>query len=269
MFKKLLIFIIFLVLFVPKLSVAQGAAIKELDDKFAWEVKQIDEFIERFDAADSTLIQEYNIKNKMAPLTRTNLIKSLFNYERKDWNFTELTAFLHQVDNRAAPVMLSFTDDKWFANVSCSVTQDGKPKTVMLKLKIQKMPAQSFKWVIFDASAAFLSEGGKVTQPVLPPPVDKNAFLNPMSHSLNFFNLDMMSLDTRNISNYIALSGDYTNDLGAFVSQCMSHRIKVIGVKSVTYTFLQIKGWDMEIQQFNRASRNSGWLISKLIKLPS
>jgi hypothetical protein len=245
------------------------APIKAFENDFAWEVKQIDEFIERFDAVDSTLIQEYNIKHKIAPLNRTNLIKSLFNQERKDWNFNELTLFIRQVDNNTAPVLLNFTDDKWFANVTCSVTQDGKPKTVLLKLKIQKMPAQSFKWVIFDAEAPFLSEGGKVTQPVLTPAVDKNAFLNPMSHSLNFFNLDMMTLDTRNISNYVATTGDYTNDLGAFISQCMSHRIKVIGVKSVTYSFLQIRGWDMEIQQYNRPTKNSGWLISKLIKLPS
>jgi hypothetical protein len=268
MFKRLLVFIIFLTLFAPKLSIAQGVRVTELQSNFAWEVKQIDEFIERFNA-DSTLIQDFNQKQNIGKLSRTSLIKSLFNYERKDWNFTELTAFLHQVDNRTAPVLLYFTDDKWFANVTCSVTQDGKPKTVMLKLKIQKMPAQSFKWVIFDAEANFLSEAGKVTQPVLTPAVDKNAFLNPMSHSLNFFNLDMMTLDTRNISNYIATNADYTNDLGAFVSQCMSHRIKVIGVKSVTYSFLQIKGWDMEIQQYNRPTKNSGWLISKLIKLPS
>jgi hypothetical protein len=268
MFKRLLVYMFFLVLFVPKLSMAQGGKINSLTDNFAWEVKQIDEFIERFNA-DSTLLQDFLQKQNSVKLNRTNLIKGLFNYERKDWNFTELTEFLHQVDNRTAPIYLNFTDEKWFANVTCAVTQDGKPKIVMLKLKVQRMPAQSFKWVIFDAEANFLTEGGKVTQPVLTPAVDKNAFLNPMSHSLNFFNLDMMTLDTRNISNYIATSGDYTNDLGAFVSQCMSHRIKVIGVKSVTYSFFQIKGWDMEIQQFNRSTRNSGWLIYKLTKLPS
>ena len=268
MLKKLLVI---LVLFLPKLLVAQAPKIEStLTNNFAWEVKQIDEFIERFDNTDSTLIQTYNLKHKIAPLTRSNLIKSLFNFSRTDWNFKELDMFLKQVDNKTSPVYISFFDDKWFANVSCSVIWDGKPKTVMLKLKVLRQ-GSSTKWVIFDADAKFLSQGhtDRAPQPVVPKAVDENAFLNPMSHSLNFFNLDMVSIDTKNIANYLAPSSDYSNDFSLFITECISHRLKIVSVKNVTYSFLQIKGWDIEIQQFNRSTKNSGWLIDKLIKLPS
>lgn len=267
MLKKLLLIS---VLLLPKLLFGQGTIIKnELTDNFAWEVKQIDEFIERFNNTDSTLIQTYIVKNKAAALTRTNLIKSLFNFSRPDWNFSELNMFLTQVTSKNSPTFISFFDDKWYANVNCSVIWDGKPKTVMLKLKVLRQ-GSSTKWAIYDADAKFLSEGkSDIPQPVIPKAVDENAFLNPMSHSLNFFNLDMVSIDTKNIANYIYPQGQYSADFSSFITQCLNHRIKIVSVKNVTYSFLQIKGWDMEIKQFNRSTKNSGWLIDKLVKLPS
>jgi len=203
-------------------------------------------------------------------LTRNSLIKSLFNAERTDWNITDIIQFIKQVDNKTAPQYLDFNGDKWYANVNCAILWNGKPKTAMLKLRIQKLPNGSSKWVIFDADAKFFNVNNvaNVEQPTIPKPTDNSLFLNPDSHALNFFNIDVISRSPKNIANFLMPSSDYSIDCSLFINECLGNHVKIISVKSVTYSFFQIKGWDMEIQQFNRQSKNSGWLINKLIKLP-
>ncbi len=270
MSKKLL-----LILFIccPKLLCAQSYE-KEYVALFAWEVKQIDEFIERFDNNDQTLIKQYQQKHNTSPLTREKLIKSLFNAERTDWNYADITNFIKQVNDTINPVHIDFYDNNWFANVTCAVVWNNKPENVILKLKIQKQPNGSSKWVIADIDARFLGKNSsganaKTDQPILPRATDSNATLNPMSHATDFLNIDMVTKDVKNISNYIATSNSYSNDMCLFINECLNNRIKILRSVTVTYRFLQIKGWDMEVQQYNRQTKNSGWLISKLIKLPS
>jgi hypothetical protein len=267
--------LIFLVLFIPKFLFAQSYE-KEYVTQFAWEVKQIDEFIERFDDNDSTLIKQYNKKhNPATPLTREKLIKSLFNADRADWNFTDITAFIKQVDNKEKPIYLDFYNDSWLANVNCAVTWNGKPENILLKLKIQKLPNGSYKWVIADVEAKFLNQKStgtttsKITQPVLPKPTDSKISLNPMSHTTDFLNIDIVSNNSKNLGNYLAASNQYSDEFCLFINECLNNHLKILRANSVTYSCLQIKGWDIEIQQYNRQTKNSGWLISKLIKLSS
>src|SRR6195952_2505907 len=81
---------------------------KELTTQFVWEVKQIDEFIERFNNSDTTLLKQYYQKHDSTKvLTRERLIKSLFNTQKKDWNFAEITSFIKQADNKANPKYLA------------------------------------------------------------------------------------------------------------------------------------------------------------------
>lgn len=250
---------------------------KEYVTVFAWEVKQIDEFIERFNDADGTLIKEYNkeYQPKVA-LTREKLIKSLFNAAKPDWNYTEITNFIEQVTVGNSPLLLDFNGENWYANVDCSVLWKGKPKTVQCKLKIINLPDGSCKWVISDVSAKFLlpiDAVGKplpVTQPQMPKPVNKFESLNPMSHTNDFLNIDMVSENVKDISNYIEPSEHYSDMMSVFIRQILNKNLKILQTNSITYTFCQIEGWKIEVQQFNRPTKNSGWLISKLIKkMPS
>jgi len=277
MYKKL---VIFFILIIPKLVYAQLPAtnhvkdlkkISELDGYFIHEVKQVDEFIDRFNN-DSTQLQDLLAKLNMPKLSRANMIKGLFNYSKPGgWNTNDIAAFVKQVDNKEAPIFLNFLDDKWFANVTCSVLWEGKPKVITLKLKVQKDGNSSLKWVIFDIDADFLSVSTtKIPQPNIPTPVSADAYLNPISHNLNFFSIDMVTSDTKNIANYLASTLYYSNNFIIFINQCLTHKVKIQSVRKVTYNFQQIKGWDFQLEQFIRPSdNNSGWLINKLTRVPS
>ena len=268
------IFVVFFVWFPTFLS-AQSYE-KEFVTLFAWEVKQIDEFIERFNDSDGTLIKEYNkeYQPKVA-LSREKLIKSLFNAAKTDWNYTEVTAFIEQVMTHNPPLLLDFNDENWYANVTCAVLWKGKPRTIQCKLKILNLADGSCKWVLSDVSAKFLlpkDASGKllaVAQPQLPLPNNKYGSLNPMSHTNDFLNIDMVSENVKNLANYIEPLPHYSDSMSAFIHQILNKNLKILQTNAITYEFFQIDGWKIEIQQFNRPTKNSGWLIHKLIKMPS
>src|SRR5690606_9655863 len=89
---------------------------REFETFFSWEVKQIDEFIERFNNTDKTLIQEYHKKvDPGKEINRERLIKSLFNAENRSWNFNDISTFIQKVNNDDQPVFLDFYDEDWYA----------------------------------------------------------------------------------------------------------------------------------------------------------
>ena len=60
----------------------------------------------------------------------------------------------------------------------------------------------------------------------------------------------------------------YSNNLIVFINGCLSHKVKIQGVKKVVFVLQQIKGWEFEVEEFTRPELNSGWLINKLTKVP-
>ncbi|WP_309641457.1 hypothetical protein [Flavobacterium sp.] len=265
----------FFIVLIPSFLFAQSYE-KEYVTLFAWEVKQIDEFIERFNDSDDALIKEYNKEYQpKVVLTREKLLKSLFNASKTDWNYTEITSFVQQVITSNPPLLLDFNAENWYANVTCTVLWKGKPKTVLCKLKIMNLPDGSCKWVLSDVSAKFLlpkDANGKplpIEQPQLPMPNNKLGSLNPMSHTNDFLNIDMVSENTKNLSNYIEPSAHYSDMMSAFIRQILNKNLKILQTNYISYVFCQIDGWKIEIQQFNRPTKNSGWLINKLIRIPS
>jgi hypothetical protein len=62
---------------------------------FVYEVKQIDEFFERFNDDSSSYIRKvYKIYHQQFKPDRTILIKSLFNYETQAWDSTLINDFV-------------------------------------------------------------------------------------------------------------------------------------------------------------------------------
>jgi hypothetical protein len=279
MYKKILLFFI---LIIPKLLLAQStifdkdplANVKgtgtELQKHFIYHVKNLDEFIERFNNDSTSEMQLYVKKINVPKLSRETMIKWLFNQLRQNpWNTNDIKAFIKQVDNNTSPVYLNFLDDKWYANVTCSVLWEGKPKTITLKLKVEKDGNSTLKWVIFDIDAPFIATSTtKIPQPTIPTPVNNDSYLNPMSHNINFFSIDMVATDTKNIANYLASTIYYSNNLIVFINECLNHKIKIQSVRKVVFDFQQIKGWDFEVEEFTRPDLNSGWLVNKLTKVP-
>jgi hypothetical protein len=260
-YKKILFSL--LLLFLTSASFAQNYE-KEFESIFAWEVKQIDEFMERFNNQDKTLIKQYVQKTNQPTkdFTREKMIKSLFDAQSKGWNFEDINAFIKYTTDK--PVLLNFYNQDWYAKVDCQVTWNGIKERVSLILNLEGKQETGSKWVISGVTAPFLKHNPVNTQSV-PTPRDKSISLNPVSHTTDFMNIYRVTENTNNIQNYISGNGQQKPEVSAFIQACLSKKLVINNVANISYHFLQIDNWILEVKQFNRQTKNSGWLISKLI----
>ena len=271
MFPRICLLFLFLAAW-PKFVVAQSS-VKEYGVYFAWQVKQVDEFIERFNGSQDSFISEYLKKNNpTVHLTREKMIKGLFNAKGSGWNYEQIKSFIKQVDNAANPQYLDFDGTNWFAKVSCNVLYNKKPCVAIFIMKINKLENGSSKWVIADvkfSDKSHVSFESKADDSVLscPSPADPTVSLSPMSHAMGFMNIDLVTENPKNIADFVIDSNDRSKNLNLFIDACLKGNFKIVQATSIAYSFLQIKGWRIELKQFNRHSLNSGWLISKLVKV--
>jgi hypothetical protein len=87
-----------------------------------------------------------------------------------------------------------------------------------------------------------------------------------MNHELGFMGLFNAFNDYENISEY-AYKDFIPDDLSIFFSLVKSNEIQYVRVNSIQYHFLQIANWVFTVDYFNRASSNSGWLISAVTSI--
>jgi hypothetical protein len=262
MIKKRLL-TIFLICFANSLF-AQNYE-KEFETIFAWEVKQVDEFMERFNNKDNTLIKNYKKDgNDAKSFNRERMIKSLFDAQTKSWNFEEINSFIREVSSKS--LLLDFYDRDWYAKVNCSVTWKGSPQKAIIILKLQVNSDSSSKWVISGVSAPFLSNT-TFTELDAQKSKDKSLSLNPVSHATDFMNLYKITENGENISNYFSPIEEQNKETKIFMQQCILQNLKIKNVANISYHFLQLNNWIFEVKQLNRQTKNSGWLITKLIKV--
>lgn len=238
------------------LQPAQSQVLAAEEELFAFRVKQLDEFFERFNNQE-TLITKYVAEaNPGAQLSREVLLKSLFNLSSTQLTQELALDFIETINNPENPVFLNFSDKDWYAAVNCSVLHEDKHQNILLIMKIQKEADGGLKWVITSVKAGFLE-----------PEQQKNhkVSLNPVSHGTEFLGLSKALADRENVRNYLP-DNFQNNALSVFVHEWQHNRIVFQQVISITYHFLQVEGWIMTLEDFKRQSKNSGWLISNLIK---
>lgn len=230
---------------------------------FVFEVKHIDEFIERFNNEERSLIISFVKMNYPGiVIDRASLVTNLFNLQKKTWVKKNVDSFFNQVTNKENPVYLDFYSKNWFAEALCSFKYKGKPADVVLILMIQQESNGGSKWVIMSASSRYI------------PPAKKSItflsedrgmkFLNPMSHATNFMSLSTALYDKQHIWDYLDTGFVNYSSSKSFLQALLKNQLEYQYVKQITYHFLQVNGWIFTVDRFRRKSINSGWLISKL-----
>ena len=225
------------------------------EENFAYEVKQIDEFFERFNN-DSTLIKDYIFKNyDRMEVDREDLLVSLFDLKSSYLNKEDVKSFIQTVNDSLKPVHLSFYDDDWYARVKCTVVYEEKIRELFLLLRVQIEKNGASKWVVHNVYADFLNT---------PNGNNPRAFLNPVSHATDFMGLNRAFEDPENLKGY--LSSSFEDDhLSKFAIEMQNNRISLKQVENISYHFFQVDGWVFTVENFRRQEKNSGWLISRLI----
>ena len=83
---------------------------------FVFEVKQIDEFFERFNNDKNTLFYRYVLtKYPSVTIDRITVVNSLFNKENKHFDSANLKVFAAVVADSTHPVYLDFSSNEWYA----------------------------------------------------------------------------------------------------------------------------------------------------------
>lgn len=248
----LLLVIIMLSLCFSTSASAQTYAMHE--ENFAYEVKQLDEFFERFND-EGTLIKDYIFKNyDQLEVSREELLKSLFDLKSEHLQKDDVNRFIKVINDPENPVTLSFYDEDWYAKLKCSVVYEEEEKELLLLLRIQQEKNGASKWVVHQVYADFLNT---------PKEADPHASLNPVSHATDFMGLNRAFEDAENLKAYLT-SSFQDDQLSKFAIELQNNRIAFQQVENISYHFFQVDGWIFTVENFKRPEKNSGWLISKL-----
>ncbi len=226
------------------------------EEVFAYRVKQIDEFMERFNDTDETLIKKYIKERYQADITREELIINLFDLSRRDWKQEVVIRFLEDVVQASPPPYLSFYDADWYALLVCEGLYHGKRVTFDLTLGVNyEEETQAASWMVKGFYADFLDMPGEAPTGVA---------LNPSSHGTDFIELihifaspEKFMADSPPVSQPAALS--------YLMKEVAQKNFQFKHVIHITYHFLQLTNWIMKVEEFSKRDTNAGWLISELL----
>lgn len=250
---------------------------KLFSENFAFSVQSIDDFFDRFDFRKGTNFQEYYSKkfpDKNA--TRLEYIASLFDYNSaSSFNTEAINQFLKQTNDEKNPCFLRYTDNGWFAEITCRVRYKKKLENIKLVLKVVGTSDNSYYWAILTANGKPLEFDSTFQDSTLQLKSDSlmsnnnemrsRFFLSPVCHALEFAELDNVFHNKAHFTDYL-YTNEPTFELKKLILLTQSNELKFVRVSNIVYHLLQIDGWIIKVERFNRPNRNSGWLISKLIK---
>jgi hypothetical protein len=254
--------IAFLLLLFPFMLTGQTYnAISGDESIFYSQTKQVNQFFRRFngeeDVQGNRLISgDSTVRD---PKLRKKYLPMLFDHSNTQLSQDLQDVFINQVMNKKYPVYLNFHGKDWFAEVATTFTYKKEKVNIILFLKIEHQNL-GYKWVFtniyFDKFAKWFNHVGDTA--------NNKLFIHPMSHEIDFMNINKVFRDEENIDYY--LEGDYIPDqLSLFVEEVKNGNLKFESVNNVKFHFFQVQGWYFELVYFNRNDRNSGWLISNLL----
>lgn len=228
---------------------------------FLYEVKLIDEFIERFNDDPESYIraQSRAVLGTDSMITRRRMIRSLFD-KKMHWG-AEPDAFTRQVCD--SELFLSISDSTWHARAVCLFSMDNKTVKVPVTLQVARENG-GLKWVVSSADAGNLP----ATSFVAPVKKGTSDFIPTSAHGTNFLQLQYVFTPGQAVTGYFsaqALSSPAVSRLLALIAQ---GKAKFSRVSEVTYQFSSIPGWRFAVEQRKRKETNSGWLITKLERVP-
>lgn len=255
-------FLLIFFLFGTLISKAQSNVVQQ-DVNFAFQVKQVDEFFDRFnlDTLKHNFLEDFLKANGFAnrdTFDRAYFIKTLFNVT-DSLNSRLANEFINEVTNAEKPIYIDFYDDNWYALLECEFQFASKPVKINLVLKNQVKENRTSKWIIQSVTSPIFKQK---------PALDSTKIMAPMSHAVDFMNLEKSLSDKKNLENYFKKDFD-ADELSEFYFLINNGLLSFKRMISIKYYFLQIPNWQLEVNYFTKVGINSGWLISQFRKMNS
>ena len=135
------------------------------DKHFIYEVKEIDEFFERFnDAPNSFLRGVYKARHIKFNIDRQRLIRSLFNDENRSLDSVMINQFISEVTKKKKPIYLDFYGGNWYAELTCKFRYNSSSIVIPVIMKIEMTQNKGSKWMIVAVGASTLKSKIDVTE---------------------------------------------------------------------------------------------------------
>lgn len=231
---------------------------------FFYEVKLIDEFIERFNDEPNSYIrrQSRNLYGTDTFITRRQLIKSLFD-KRQLWG-QEVNLFTSAVTDTTDPQFLSFTDSNWYAVAQCVFLHNDKRITLPLVMHIITVDGGS-KWMIAGIGKSSIFD---TTMPPGLPTEDyyttTGDYIPTSSHGTHFVTLTQLLTKSMHPADYFEPYLMATARGHQFVELVQQEKLRFLHVSQMTFHFFTLPGWVFTVSHHKRKEDNRGWLISSL-----
>jgi hypothetical protein len=228
---------------------------------FYAETKQVGQFIRRFNSEEDIKGKKlaYNDPDYHDADKRRKFITALFDNEDQSISEHLKRAFINDVTNADEPKLLDFRGGDWFGEAYVKFNRGKNETFITLFMELVKENLGT-KWVISDVYYSPFEDMYKRDEG------SPSRFLHPMSHELDFMNLDKVFQSGIHTGDYF-YQGYEVDKLSIFLYELHNNTLKFRYVAGLKFHFFQIEGWYFEITEFNRPGMNRGWLISNLIKL--
>lgn len=219
-------------------------------------VKQFKEFVKRFNYEKDFFNQPIDDKFKNQ-FSRKEYTELLFN--KKDTRIIKKDSSYIFLMNRFIDTIVSENLkiskhlENTYALSNCNIVYKGKINKINLLIKQIRTANGGYKWSILGVNATFLQiEDDK----------NKTAFIPPNNNELNFIALSKEFKAKKNISDITQNALD--NQLHTFLFLIQNNYIQFKHVNTIKYFIFDIDNYVLTVEDFNRGSQNSGWLISNL-----
>ena len=238
------------------------------EEIFTYKVKLIDEFIERFnDDKHSFIRKEIESNGNNYELTRKKLLISLFNWENTEINTEFAKEFITQVLDPKKPNYISFTDSNWYARVTCVFQHEKKEIEIPIILHIRTYGNKGSKWMITGIlQNATITSETPLQETDTNRKLNSSKFIPTSNYALDFLELHRVFTDSISPINYFDESLLETTRSKQLIWLLRQNKLTFLFAKDIRFYFYQIPEWIFEVEQIERKSKNSGWLINKLYK---
>jgi len=235
---------------------------------FVYEVKEIDEFFERFNDEKGSFIRGvYKAHRVKFNIPRQRLISSLFNYENMSKDSLMMNKFVSDVTKKKKPIYLDYYGDDWYAELTCKFKYNTSTIVIPVIMKIEMTQNKGSKWMIVAIGSSNLKSRIVVTE--MAQSKVKSNIISPTSNGTNFVSLKRAFDDKENLSDYFESAYMKRSNMLEFYNAILNRYIEFLDVIKLKYYFLLAGGWIFTVEDFIREELNSGWLINHMEKVSS
>jgi hypothetical protein len=235
---------------------------------FVYEVKEIDEFFERFNDDPRSFIRGvYKSHHARFNISRRRLIESLFNYENMSKDSLMMKKFVSDVTKKTKPIYLHYYGDDWYAELTCKFKYNASSIVIPVIMKIEMTQNKGSKWMIVAVGSSGLKSKIVVTE--MTRSKIKTNIISPTSNGTNFVSLKRAFDDKENLSDYFESTYIKRSNMLEFYNAILNTDIDFLDVIKLKYHFLLAGRWIFTVEDFTREELNSGWLINHMEKVSS